>query len=135
MRTSRRGASSGATISSGTRWGLWGLRLERRRRRRCGLGLLLELDPVLLPLFLKNDPSEQHRADTHRAVGDVEGPESDATRADVDEVHHTERRANAVDQVPRRAAPREAERERLEPLGGRRVAVQVPERDERDDRE
>src|SRR5207247_2166132 len=90
---------------------------------------------LTLPVLLKKHPAQKHRTDRHSAVGDIEGPESDVADADVDEVHDAARRANAIDEVSGRTAPRQSERQRLESLVRRASPIESPEDDESDERE
>src|SRR5947207_5131382 len=103
-RTSRRGASGGAVNRSLTR------------------ALLL-----LPPVFLQKNPAKQHRPDGHGAVRHVECPEAHVADADIDEVHHAERRAIAINEVSGGTAPGKAERQHLEALVRIRAAIQTPQ--------
>ena len=77
-------------------------RFRRRDRQR---------PTILAPEY----PRQHQRADRHRRIGDVERPEAHVADADVDEVDDAVPNAIAlkktIDQIARRAAPREAERE------------------------
>ena len=90
-------------------------------------------DRQLLTVLAPQHERERDRADRHGGVGDVERPEANVAHADVDEVDDAARAAKAIDEIARRAAPGETEREDAHPVAALGRAIEPPQHDERDD--
>src|SRR5438477_224438 len=74
----------------------WATSTSRRGASGGAANRLLTRTLLLLPaVFLQENPAEQHRANRHGSVGNVERPEAHVTDTDVDEIHddHADGRA------------------------------------------
>jgi hypothetical protein len=84
-----------------------------------GYGARRALNPrgLLVSCPQKSD-EEQHGPAGDAYVGQVEGPEPQVADSDIDEIHHTAGRTEAVEQVPEGTAGDEREPGRREVIAG-----------------
>ena len=74
------------------------------------------------PLLARQRPSEQNCPNGNRGVGNVEHPKAKGRKSDIDEIDDPHRRAEAVEEIARRASPRQSERKHSNPVAGARAA-------------
>src|SRR6185503_409184 len=92
------------------------------------------LPSCCLTILAPEHDGKQHGTDRHGGVSDVERPEAHGADTDVDEVHNALIAADTIDEVARRTAPGQAERERLQAITAA-LPRQTPQDDEREKRE
>ena len=78
-------------------------------------------------LFAPENPGEQKGTNAHRHVGDVEGRPPEIADPNVDEVNHTSRRSDAIDEISNRSAAHKSQCHRAEKIALAGGPVQSPQ--------
>jgi len=81
------------------------------------------------------DPGEHRGSECHRQVGKIEGPEAMSADSDIDEVDHSTRGANAVEEIANCASANESDGGDLHSVFTRGLSVHVGENEQGTERE